>query len=178
MTFPHIDAATQDVIDDAQADFFRANGLLVLRNVVRGEELARLQRETQALVDRAVAGVDDPDYMYQEHPQTRQRVPMRVEYVIDKTPACRALLGHPFMLRTVEKLQGRNFIPTWDSMVFKNEGAGAPIWWHRDSGTGNGADPARQPIFNVDFYLDQADLSNCLWGLPGTNHWDDARASA
>jgi hypothetical protein len=32
------------------------------------------------------------------------------------------------------------------------------------------------PIFNVDFYLDEADLTNCLWGLPGSNLWDEPTA--
>jgi len=96
--------------------------------------------------------------------------------VIDKTAACKALLGHPFILRSAEKLQGRNFIPTWDSMVFKQEGAGAAIPWHRDAGTGHGAD--RCHIFNVDFYLDGSDLSNCLWGILGSNQWTAAEAEA
>ena len=32
------------------------------------------------------------------------------------------------------------------------------------------------PIFNVDFYLDRADMSNCLWGILGSNQWDQPRA--
>jgi ectoine hydroxylase-related dioxygenase (phytanoyl-CoA dioxygenase family) len=173
LAFPHIDASLQDCISDEQAEFFRQHGLLVIRNVVRGEELARLQRETRPLVDRAVAGTDEVDWMYKEHELSGQRVPFRVEYVVDKVASCRVLAGHPFVLRSVEKLQGRNFIPTWDSMVFKNEGMGVAIPWHRDAGI-EYTDPER-PIFNVDFYLDRADLSNCLWGILGSNRWDQAR---
>jgi ectoine hydroxylase-related dioxygenase (phytanoyl-CoA dioxygenase family) len=114
--------------------------------------------------------------MYKKHELTGQQVPFRVEYVIDKTPAGKALLGHPFVLRSVQKLQGPNFIPTWDSMVFKQEGAGAAIPWHRDAGTGNGAD--RTYIFNVDFYLDGSDISNCLWGILGSNNWPQAEIDA
>jgi ectoine hydroxylase-related dioxygenase (phytanoyl-CoA dioxygenase family) len=180
--FPVIDAARQDALTQEQADFFRDNGLLVIRNVVRGEELAALQRETQVLVDQARAGCADPDYMYREHEITGERVPFRVEYVIDKCTATKALLGHPFILRSVEQLQGRNFVPTWDSMVFKNPGAGVAIPWHRDAGTGNidtaGSTDWKHPIFNVDFYLDRADLSNCLWGILGTNRWSNERADA
>jgi phytanoyl-CoA hydroxylase len=177
--FPWIDARTQDCITDEQAQFFRDNGLLVIRNLVRGEELAQLQSETQELVDRARAGVEDPDFLYREHEISGKRVPFRVEYVIDKRHACAVLLGHPFILRSVEKLQGRNFIPTWDSMVFKNAGNGVAIPWHRDSGTDAvpGNRGYQQPIFNVDFYLDRADLSNCLWGILGSNRWDQERAN-
>src|SRR3954468_16543190 len=100
--FPHIDASRQDEITQEQADFFRDNGLLVIRNVLRGPELAALQAETQVLVDQARAGREDPDYMYREHELTGERVPFRVEYVIDKCVATKALLGHPFILRSVE----------------------------------------------------------------------------
>jgi len=174
--FPHIDASKLDCITDEQAKFFIENGLLIIRNVVRGQELKDIQDQTQTLIDKARAGVDDPDYMYKTHEITGQRVPFRVEYVVDKLPACRALAGHPFILRTVEKLQGRNFVPTWDSMVFKNPGAGVAVPWHRDGGRDCVDD--HSPIFNVDFYLDGSDMSNCLWGIPGSNLWTSEDADA
>src|SRR5947207_4250628 len=175
--FPLVDASQQDVITDEQARFFRDNGLLVIRNVLRGAELKAMQDATSPLVRRAAEEKPkDPDYFYKKHEITGQQVPFRVEYVIEKTAPAKALLGHPFILRSVEKVQGRNFIPTWDSMVFKMEGAGVAIPWHRDSGTGNGAD--RCDIFNVDFYLDGSDITNCLWGILGSNKWTPAEAEA
>jgi ectoine hydroxylase-related dioxygenase (phytanoyl-CoA dioxygenase family) len=174
--FPDIDATQQDVITDEQAQFFRDNGLLVICNVLRGAELKAMQDQTLPLVERAARErVNDPDYLYKKHEITGQEVPFRIEYIIDKTQAGKALLGHPFILRSVEKLQGRNFIPTWDSVVFKNEGAGTAIPWHRDAGMDCVADT---PIFNVDFYLDEADLSNCLWGILGSNRWSTEQAQA
>lgn len=168
--FPHIDATQQDCITDEQAQFFRENGLLVIRNVLRGEELTAMQDQTLPLITRAMNEDNAPDTLYQRHEITGQRVPMRVEYIIDKTAAGKALLGHPFILRSVEKLQGRNFVPTWDSVVFKMEGQGVAIAWHRDGGDENVVDGG-PPIFNVDFYLDGSDMSNCLWGIPGSNNW-------
>lgn len=174
-TFPEIDARAQDSITDEQAQFFRDNGLLVIRNVLSPEELKAMQDATQPLIDMAERGVATPDappldVMYKEHEITGERTPFRVEYVIEKTLAGKALLGHPFILRSVEKLQGRNLIPTWDSVVFKQAGKGAAIPWHRDAGTQHSRD-AFAPIFNVDFYLDEADLTNCLWGILGSNQW-------
>lgn len=176
-SFPEIDAKRQDCITDAQAQFFRENGLLVIRNVLRGGELKAMQDQTAPLVRKAVEEKpNDPDYAYKKHELTGEQVPFRIEYVIDKTSAGKALLGHPFILKSVEKLQGSNFIPTWDSMVFKREGAGAAIPWHRDAGVGHGAD--RSQIFNVDFYLDGSDLTNCLWGILGSNRWTTEKADA
>lgn len=181
VNFPVVDAAECDVISDEAADFFRQNGLLVIRNVVQGEELAALQRETGALVDRVLdERPQHKDYFYREHEGTGEVVPFRVEYVIDKLEATKALLGHPFILRSVEKLQGPDFIPTWDSMVFKLGGAGAQIPWHRDGGLYEDSVPllAGGRVFNVDFYLDEATMESCLWGLPGSNNWSEEEADA
>jgi hypothetical protein len=179
--FPHVDP-TQDGISEAQAAFFRDHGLLVIRGLLSGLELSRLQAEMLALVARARAGWDHGDVLYGEHPETGERVPCRVEYVVDKSAAARALLAHPFILRSVERLQGPGFIPTWDAMVFKNAGAGLPVSWHVDAATDcTEADPdGRQatPIFNVDIYLDRADRSNCVWAVPGSNRWSPERRMA
>lgn len=52
-------------------------------------------------------------------------IPFRVEYPVDKSLACKRLMGHPFILKATEQLLGtKSFIPTWDSMVFK-------VFWHR-----------------------------------------------
>lgn len=172
---PHIDAMTQSAITDEQARFFLDNGCLVIRNVVPAEELNALQRETGEWVRRAVEEQPaDPDFSYKQHEMTHKRVPFRIEYIIDKCEAAKALLAHPFILRSVEKLQGRNFIPTWDSMVFKSEGQGVVVPWHRDAGEEQTLAP--YPIFNVDFYLDESDMSNCLWAIPGSNRWSQEKA--
>lgn len=174
MPFPHIDASQLDCISDSDAQFFRDNGLLVIRNVLRGKELADMQDQIGQLVSRSVRErVEDPDFAYAQHAITKQTVPYRIEYVVDKTDASKVMMGNPFILRTVEKLQTRDFIPTWDSVVFKAEGAGAAIPWHRDAGVECTDD---LPIFNVDFYLDEATLANCLWGILGSNKWSDAEA--
>ena len=165
--FPHVDARAQECLTDEQAQLFRDSGLLVVRNVLSPAELAAMRAATLPLVERAERGTDDPDYFYKAHEETGERTPFRVEYVIDKTDAGKALLGHPFVLRSVEKLQGRNFVPTWDAMVFKREGMGVAIPWHRDAGVAHTREEVA-PIFNVDFYLDEADLTNCLWGIPGS----------
>ena len=172
------DAAKQEVITQEQAQFFRENGLLVIRNVVRGEELKAMQDQTRVYYDKACASkVNDVDYMYKKHEITGEDTPFRVEYVIDKTQAGKALLAHPFILRSVERLQTRDFLPTWDSMVFKREGMGVAIPWHRDAGPYQSSEVDQDvAAFNVDFYLDGSDLTNCLWGIFGSNRWPQERA--
>jgi ectoine hydroxylase-related dioxygenase (phytanoyl-CoA dioxygenase family) len=109
-----------------------------------------------------------PDYFYGTGHQSGQPVLRRIEYVIDKRDEMKVLLAHPFILRSVEKLQGKDLIPTWDSMVLKLPGEGIIVPWHRDAGTDCVGDT---PIFNVDFYLDAADEDTCVWIVPGSHRW-------
>jgi phytanoyl-CoA hydroxylase len=161
------------VITDEQAQFFHDNGYLILRGVLDERELSALRRATDELIGQGTSGAnDDPDFAYGKGLATGAPVLKRVEYVIDKKDACKALLGHPFILRSVEKLMGPDLIPTWDSMVIKMPGEGIVVPWHRDAGTECVGDV---PIFNVDFYLDEADRNTCVWVIPGSHLWEPDR---
>ncbi len=157
------------VISDDKARFFHENGYLILRGVLRGEELRRLTIAMNELMGYGMAEVrDDPDYLYGAGHRTGRPVLNRIEYVVDKTDEAKVLLGHPFILRSVEKLMGPDLIPTWDSMVLKLPGEGIEVPWHRDAGAEQVGD---RPIFNVDFYLDPADEDTCVWLIPGSHKW-------
>jgi ectoine hydroxylase-related dioxygenase (phytanoyl-CoA dioxygenase family) len=170
-------AQTQECITDEQAKFFQDNGFLVVRQVLVGEELATIQQAMGQLYRKGVAGVEnDPDFMYGLGVKSGKQVLRRIEYVIDKSDPMKVLLGHPFILRSVEKLQGRNFIPTWDSMVVKVPDEGVIVPWHRDAAIMEGCTDTR-PIFNVDFYLDPSNLKSCLWVIPGSNLWSAEQIS-
>ena len=162
------------VISDEDAHFFHDNGYLIVRNALHPEELDRLRT---AMDDLTIYGSnevrDHPDYMYGQGHKTGGQVLRRIEYVIDKRDECKVLLGNPFILRSVEKLMGRDLIPTWDSMVLKLPGEGIIVPWHRDAGTDFVGDT---PIFNVDFYLDEADLDTCVWVVPGSHKWSAERS--
>lgn len=174
---PVVDARQQTVITDEQAQFFLDNGFLVIRNVLVGEELRSIQEAMMSWYEKGAATVvKDPDFMYAKGGKTGNPVLKRIEYVIDKSDPMKSLLGHPFILKSVEKIQGNNFIPTWDSMVIKAPNEGIIVDWHRDSGVPEGCTDPR-PIFNVDFYLDEADLQTCLWVIPGSNKWSPEAAA-
>lgn len=164
------------VIDDVEAQFFHENGYLIVRNVLKGEELRRVQSALLELTEYGIAAVrDDPDYIYAKGHLSGNTILKRVEYVIDKKDECKVLLANPFILRSVDKLMGSDFIPTWDSMVLKLPGEGIIVPWHRDAGTGCVGD---KPIFNVDFYLDRADEDTCVWVIPGSNLWSEDETNA
>lgn len=178
MQFLEADAQRASVISAEEAQAFLDQGFLVIHHVLVGEELAQVDR---AMMDLVVRGservVEDPDFLYAPGAETNLPRLRRVEYVIDKHAVMKAMLAHPFILRTVEALQGPNFIPTWDSMVLKAAGEGIVVPWHRDDEL-IGQDTAAHspPIFNVDFYLDPADLGTCLWVIPGSHRWSHEHA--
>ena len=162
------------VISDEEAQFFHENGYLIVRHALSDAELAQLRAATDEL--RAFGSTEvrtHPDYLYGKGHKSGTQVLRRVEYVIDKRDECKVLLGNPYILRSVEKLIGNDFIPTWDSMVLKQPGEGIIVPWHRDAGTDYVGDT---PIFNVDFYLDEADLDTCVWVIPGSQRWSATQA--
>ncbi len=80
----------------------------------------------------------------------------RVNYLHDKgQSASLELLGSPQVLAVAESLCGQNFVPTYESMVFKEEKDGAPIIWHQDA-----VHPRNYRIFNYDVYLDPSTADN------------------
>jgi ectoine hydroxylase-related dioxygenase (phytanoyl-CoA dioxygenase family) len=184
-----IDARGHHELDGEAVAAFRRDGVIVIRNLVEPDELEVLRTETSTLVEEAVdraaaiaarptgwdQHVDEHDLAYRVHRTTGRLVPFRQEYVIARSAACRRLLGHPFVVRSMQRMIGADVTPTWDSMVFKAAGRGAEIPWHRD----DEFDPAtrRAPVTNVDVYLDGSDESNGLWAIPGSHQWTRERAA-
>ncbi|MFB9356463.1 phytanoyl-CoA dioxygenase family protein [Actinoplanes nipponensis] len=133
---------------------FDENGFLVLRGRVPGPLLARLQQAADQWIDtgRAAARSNPghPDYKFADRPAGPAL--FRVDYLHDKTPSASIeLLGSPALLGIAESLAGTAFVPTYESLVFKEEGDGAAIPWHQDA-----VHPRRHRIFNIDVYLDRS----------------------
>ena len=166
----------KQLINDEDVAFFRANGYLKVPGVLAADELKKLQEETQEAVDYGAAEVrTDPGYRYGTSAIASRKILTRVEYVTNWSMAGRMLMGHPGLLRVVEKISGRDFVSIGDGMVLKMPGEGAPVAWHRDHGAEWGGTPQN---YNVDIYLDDATKDNCVWAIPGSNHWSGERAAA
>ncbi len=150
-----------------QVRFFDENGYLILRNWITGDLLRRLQRAGETWIAQGLRAEDDDpqyaDYVFARRPHGR--VMFRVNYVHDHgEPASLELLGSPQVLGVAESLGGPNFVPTYESMVFKQEGDGEAIPWHQDA-----VHPRTRRIFNFDLYLDRSlKGAGALRVLPGT----------
>jgi len=133
-----------------QIQFFDENGYLILRNHIMGALLERLQSAGQHWIEAGLKDPDNKDFTFAK--REIGRVLYRVDYVHNKNEiASLALLGAPQVLGVAESLCGSNFVPTYESMVFKQEGDGEAIPWHQDA-----VHPRGHRIFNYDLYLDQS----------------------
>ena len=162
-------------ISEDQAQFFFDNGYLIIRGVLHPEELSGVQSAMLELMENAPGKLINPDYAYGKSTLTGDPILTRIDYVIEKRDVMKSLLGHPYILGSTERLMGSDLIPTWDSMVLKFPGEGVIVPWHRDAGADQVGD---KPIFNVDFYLDEATEQNCVWVIPESQKWSTNAANA
>lgn len=150
-----------------QLAFYDENGYLVLRNWIPQDLLQRLQDAGREwIAEGQQATPDHPDYQdYNFAERGGSRRMWRVNYVHNKRqPASLELLGSPQVLEVAESMCGPNFVPTYESMVFKEEGDGAAITWHQDA-----VHPRKYRIFNYDLYLDHSRSGQgALWVVPGS----------
>ncbi len=146
-------------LSEEQIAFFDENGYLILRGWIPKPLLARLQEAGQGWIERGWTQYQndgertskarwDADWAFAE--REGKTVMWRVNYLHDKGfAASLELLGSPEVLGVAESLCGPNFIPTYESMVFKQEGDGKEVIWHQDA-----IHPRNHRIFNLDVYLD------------------------
>lgn len=133
---------------------FDEQGYLILRNRIPAALLKRLRLAGDAWITqgRAIAERDEPASDFQWRDRNGVRTMFRVDYVHDKgEPASLELLGSPAILGIAESLAGADFVPTYESMVFKDEGEGVAINWHQDA-----VHPRNFRVFNIDVYLDDS----------------------
>ncbi|WP_285115578.1 phytanoyl-CoA dioxygenase family protein [Leifsonia sp. fls2-241-R2A-40a] len=139
-------------LSPAEIEQFDEQGYLILRDRIPQDLLHRLQDAADRwIADGSALPEGDEraqDYAYANRPSGR--VMFRVDYLHNKNDAASLeLLGSPAVLGIAESLAGPNFVPTYESLVFKKAGDGAPISWHQDA-----VHPRTHRIFNIDVYLD------------------------
>ncbi|GCE15892.1 phytanoyl-CoA dioxygenase family protein [Tengunoibacter tsumagoiensis] len=154
-------------LTEEQIQFFDDNGYLILRNWIPQDLLQRLQNAGEAWIQQGYASQEGQplhkDYAFTQRPHGR--VMFRVEYLHNKgQEASLELLGSPYVQAVAESLTGANFVPTYESMVFKEKQDGAAIRWHQDA-----VHPRSYRIFNYDLYLDRSTADGgALRVIPGS----------
>lgn len=152
-----------------QVRFYDENGYLVLRNFVDTAQVAALRAASETwMAQGQQAGTAGAGSDYNFAKRAAGEVLYRVNYVHDKTPAgpnaSLGFLGSPQVLSVAESLCGPNFVPTYESLVFKQQGDGEQIPWHQDA-----VHPRKWRIFNLGLYLDASTTgAGALRVVPGS----------
>ena len=85
--------------------------------------------------------------------------------------------GHPQILKTVEGVNGPDFVPFHESIFHKGAGEGPPTPWHQDGRTHwtESGESLQQPDgsgethgFNLNVSWSNCTPDNCLWVVPGS----------
>ena len=156
-------------ITDDEIAFFDENGYAILRGVLHGDELATIQRETRRLIDEILDGGPAAERCLLGPEGT----PYYLTYLhANPNDFSLRLLAHPFVGDLLTRMVGPDFVPLWESLVFKLPGNGSSVPWHRDDWPAGD-----ERIFNIDLYPDRSTVENsCVWVVPGSHKWDDATA--
>jgi hypothetical protein len=159
--------ATPDrgLLTPEQVAQFDRDGFLVLKGRIDPELLGRLRSASERWMADGIDRGAEPggDWLFADRPTGR--VMWRVDYIHGKgEPASLELLGSRAVLGIAESLAGPDFVPTYESMVMKTQGDGAPVPWHQDA-----VHARRHRLFNVDVYLDDSRAgAGALHVVPGS----------
>jgi hypothetical protein len=178
-----------------QVDAYRRDGVLLVKGLIRGSELAALQAAADEVTDRAVVHgrrmdaergpirlkddhgftewqeFDENLFLYGRGKQG-ERVFRRAEGMFGRDPVFGLASAHPRLRSIVETIVGQPVVAANDSLVVKMPGAGAAVPWHRDpSGETLLAERGdASSDFTCDIYLDRSTVANgCVWALPGSH---------
>jgi hypothetical protein len=144
---------------------FDRDGYLVLKGRIDPALLGRLRTASERWMADGIARGPQAgsDWLFADRPTGT--VMWRVDYIHGKgEPASLELLGSRAVLGIAESLAGPDFVPTYESMVMKTAGDGAPVPWHQDA-----VHARRHRLFNVDVYLDDSRTgAGALHVVPGS----------
>jgi len=157
-------------ITDDEIRFFDENGYVICRHVLHEDELRHFRAESARLIDEILSG-GPADRMCLRGPEG---VPYYLTYLhANPNTFSLRLLAHPFIGDLLTRMVGPDFIPCYESLVFKLPGHGSSVPWHRD---GN-ALTEEERIFNIDIYPDYSTVENsCVWVVPGSHLWEKEKA--
>jgi phytanoyl-CoA hydroxylase len=121
------------MIGQAEADFYRENGFLVVKDVLPAEDVTELRRVTDEFVEKA-RFVREHNEVYDLEPTHSAQEP-RVRRI--KTPHSQAtiydkVMRHPNVLAILQKLVGPAIRFDTSKLNIKAANYGAAVEWHQD----------------------------------------------
>jgi ectoine hydroxylase-related dioxygenase (phytanoyl-CoA dioxygenase family) len=157
------------MLSNQEIEFFHTNGYLIMRGLVRGDELRLLQDAADRVIEEGVSRKDASNHRYMAGADGRE-VYWRSEEMWPRGDVWKAVTVNPDILENIGQCVGQAFYPWNDSLVVKLPDNGAPVLWHQDP-------PYRNvdrdtvfavPNFTTDIYLDHSGPDNgCVYAIPG-----------
>jgi ectoine hydroxylase-related dioxygenase (phytanoyl-CoA dioxygenase family) len=155
-------------LDAEQVAAFDRDGFLVLRQRIPSPLLGAFQAAAARWLDEAERlEPDAPENVDHRFATSGGDARLwRIDYLHALgDPVTLTLLGSPQVLGIAESLAGPDLVPTYESLVVKQRGDGAPVKWHQDA-----VHPRRHRVFNVDVYLDRSTAdAGALRVIPGSH---------
>ncbi len=121
------------MLEQAQRDFYDANGYLLIERAVTGELLAELQQVTRDFIERSRA-VEESDDIYdldEGHGPNDPRL-TRIKLPHKQHPVYARALRSPGVLGALESLLGPDVHLQTSKLNTKAPGGGAAVEWHQD----------------------------------------------
>jgi len=122
-----------EILTQAQIDEYNEVGAIVVRNVLSPEEVQRLRRVTDEMVEksRAITTHTDIYDLEDTHTPAQPRV-RRIKQPHNVDPAYGDLVRHPRILACLRDLWGPNIRFDTAKLNLKSAGFGAAVEWHQD----------------------------------------------
>ena len=157
-------------ITDEEIEFFDAQGYVICRDVFHDDEMANVRTETARLIDEVLDGGAAEKWSL----TGPEGIPFELQYLhMHPNTFSLRLLAHPFIGDLLTRMVGPDFIPCYETLVFKLKGHGSSVPWHRDSNVTE----THERIFNIDIYPDKSTVENsCVWVIPGSHLWQHEKA--
>ena len=154
--------------------FFHHNGYLIMRGLIYGPELERLQADSARLVADGMAH-RGTDHLYRttfgaESASENLDIYWRSEKMWERDPSYRATIVNPDLVMNIAQCAGHPVYPWNASLVVKIPQRGSAVPWHQDPPyMGPGLTTTHvAPNFTCDIYLDQSDeVNGCVFAMPG-----------
>ena len=166
----------------SQIDQFHHDGTIIAKNLIKGEELEKLQEAADKVVNKAIENAPEDIPNNEEEKQfiwkgldgymlrkNGQHIYRRSGNMFDRDPVFKAVCANPEILKHYGQLIGHSFTPADDAMVVKVPHGDVPVLWHQDPPylKKDWDKLQRIPNIDCDIYLDHSTKENgCLWGIP------------
>jgi len=171
---------TRRAMDVTDLAAFQRAGVIVVRGAIGATERREVAQASRRLIQRAWQAPGERDFVSSVFSGQPEPVPYKVDYLLDKDPAFRILAASPSLLTVVAAIVGPSFIPTWETLVFKDKVAGPRLPWHRDCAAYDSPVAVGGSGRQVDagIYLDPSRPGNGVRCLPGSCYWPADVAAA